>query len=68
MRENFIYITAFYPYHNPVRQVGSYQLELENGRWRLKSRWQRKRTQNSPLPMNTSKIYLRAEKFSLKSN
>lgn len=27
----------FYPYHNPVRQVGSYQLELENGRWRLKS-------------------------------
>lgn len=35
MRKISFYITAFYPYcHNPVRQVGSYQLELENGRWR----------------------------------
>lgn len=50
MRENFIYITAFYPYHNPVRQVGSYQLELENEGGDTNQEGRERGTQNSPLP------------------
>ena len=40
-------------------------LKNQTGR---RPRWQNRRMQSSPLPMNTPKIYLHVEQFSLKTN